>query len=57
MIIASGVVVVVDGTIGEMRRGRHTLGLSYCGRSWQFISWRATRFVLVDIETTTTMEC
>ena len=55
--MASVVLVVVDETIGEMRRGRHTLGLSYCGSGWQFISWGATRFVLVDIETATTMEC
>lgn len=36
-----------------MRRGRHTLGLSYCGRGRQFKCWRATRFVVVNIETAT----
>jgi hypothetical protein len=31
MIMAIVVVLVVEGTIGEMRRGCHTLGISCCG--------------------------
>jgi hypothetical protein len=48
MIIAMLFLLSFAGTIEGMRRGRHTLGLSYCGRGWQFICWMATRFVVVN---------
>ena len=48
MIIAMLFLLSFADTIVGMRRGRHTLGLSYCGLGWQFICWMATRFVVVN---------